>query len=175
MQLRRALPRVFAIAGASLLLLAVPRAVGADETPAAGRVPVVTRLVKLFLEREAAIDSAIRSGDGEALGNLLTDDFEMRTGARPAAPIPRTDWMREMLRTRDPGGGAEAMAVHDYGTVEVVSFAMSGKAGPIAVVDVWRATGADWKLAVRYASPAGTPEFPIPGAGATEPAIPKKY
>jgi hypothetical protein len=150
-------------------------ALAADERPASGSVPTVTRLVKLYLDREAALGDAIRSGDGSALANLLTDDFELRAGARAAAPVPRADWMQEVLRTREAGDSIDRMAVHDYGTVAVVSFTMNANAGPIFVVDVWRAEGPQPKLAVRYASPAGTSKFAIPGAGASEPEIPKKY
>jgi hypothetical protein len=148
----------------------------ADEPPTGGRVPTVTRLVKLFLEKEASLASAIRSADANALGALLTDDFELRTGARAASPIPRADWMRELLRTRDPGGDINGMAVHDFGTVAIASFTQGGAKGPLFVVDVWRGqAGGDWKLAIRYASPAGSPAFTIPGVGASGPEIPKKY
>jgi hypothetical protein len=67
------------------------------------------------------------------------------------------------------------MAVHDFGAVAVASFTQGAPRGPMLVVDVWRAQGADWKLAVRYASPAGSAAFAIPGGGAGEPEIPKKY
>ena len=33
----------------------------------------------------------------------------------------------------------------------------------------------EWKLAIRYASPAGTAAFPIPGGAAAQNTIPKKY
>jgi hypothetical protein len=148
--------------------------VAADEQQTGGRVSTVTRLVKLFLEKEAALGTAIRNADAAALGALLADDFELRTGARAATPIPRADWMREVLRTRDPGGDVGRMAVHDFGAIAVASFTQDAAAGPMFVVDVWRAQGADWKLAVRYASPA-SPAFAIPGADASEPEIPKKY
>jgi hypothetical protein len=45
----------------------------------------------------------------------------------------------------------------------------------VFVVDIWRQSGPDWKLAIRYAAPAGTQDFPIPGAGAPSTQIPKKY
>jgi hypothetical protein len=158
----------------SLLAIAVTPSLAADERPSGGRVPTVTRLVALYLDREAALGDAIRSGDGSALANLLTDDFELRAGARAAAPVPRAAWMREVLRTLDAGDNVRSVAVHDYGTVAVVSFAMNAKAGPIFVVDVWRTEGPEPKLAVRYASPAGTSQFAIPGAGTPEAEIPKK-
>ena len=155
------------------LVAAAMPSLAADERPTGGRVPTVTRLVKLFLERETAIGDAIRSGDAQVLASLLTDDFEMRTGARAATPVPRAEWMREVLRTRDGGQGIDRMAVHDYGTIAVVSFTMSGSAGPIFVVDAWRVQGSTPKLAVRYASPAGIAQFAIPGADAQEPEIPR--
>src|SRR5437773_11884802 len=65
----------------------------ADERAISGRVPTLTRLVKHFTEQEAALASAIRAGDASTAGNLLTDDFEMRTGATPANPIPRAEWL----------------------------------------------------------------------------------
>jgi hypothetical protein len=148
----------------------------ADEAPARSRVGTVTRLVKLFLDREAALATAIRSGDATSLGAMLADDFELRIGPRAANPIPRADWMREVLRTREPGGEAGRMAVHDLGTAAIVSFTQDGPSGPMFVVDVWRGQGgAEWKLAVRYASPVGASAFVIPGAGPEEKEIPKKY
>ena len=152
-----------------------PTSLAADERPTGGRIPTVTRLVKLFLEREAALGDAIRRADAPALGAMLTEDFEMRAGARAATPIPRADWMREVLAKRDGGGEIDRMAVHDLGTVALVSFTLGGPTGPIFVVDVWRAQGEAWKLAVRYASPTGTAQFAIPGAAAPESEIPKKY
>ena len=156
-------------------LLAASFSFAADEQATGGRVPTVTRLVKLFLEKEASLGAAIRNADTAALGGLLTDDFELRTGARAASPIPRADWMRELLRTRDPGGDISRMAVHDFGAVAIASFTQGAAGGSVFVVDVWRGQGTEWKLAVRYASPAGSPAFAIPGGSASEPDIPKKY
>jgi hypothetical protein len=164
-------------AAVALLLLAfvVMPSLAADERPAGGRVPTVTRLVALYLDLETEVNIAIRNGDGSALGNLLTDDFELRAGNRAAAPVPRAEWIREVLRTHEAGDSIEHMAVHDYATVAVVSFTMNAKAGPIFVIDVWRVEGPQSRLAVRYASPAGTSQFAIPGAGVPESEIPKKF
>jgi hypothetical protein len=147
----------------------------ADQPPAGGRIPTVTRLVKLFIDREATLAEAIRSGDEKRAQAFLTDDFEMRIGAMSANPIPRNEWLADMMRTRDPGEAATAMAVHDLNGTAIVSFTQSGGAGAIFVVDVWRSAGSDWKLAIRYAAPAGAAGFRIPGAGAIPPEIPKKY
>jgi hypothetical protein len=175
MGLVRALSLAIGIAAFSLLPLFASRASAADERPTGGQVPTVTRLVKLFLEREGAVSDAIHKGDAQSLAGQVTDDFEMRTGARAATPVPRSEWMRDVLRTRDGGDGIGRMAVHDYGTLAVVSFTMTAKAGAIFVVDLWRGQGDSWKLAVRYASPVGAPQFALPGASTSEPEVPKKY
>lgn len=140
-----------------------------------GRIPTVTRLVKLFLDREDALSAAMRAGDVASLERMLTDDFELRAGARAASPIPRTDFLGEVARHRPVSEAASSMAVHDIGSIAVVSFVQGDDAKrAVFVVDVWRQSGTDWKLAIRYAGPAGTPEFPIPGAGASSSDIPKK-
>ncbi len=149
------------------------RAAAADEAPS--RIPSVTRLVKLFLEREAALGDAIRAGDATALERLLADDFELRVGTRPGRPIPRGDFVRSLMQARDPGGAISAMAVHDLGGAMIVSYAQGNRGGQLFVVDVWRAHDGDWRLAVRYASSARDANTAIPGAIAVEPEIPKKY
>ena len=145
----------------------------AAEGPA--RVGTITRLVKLFQDKEASLASAVRNADGAALAKLLADDFELRTGARAANPVPRAQWMAELLRSRDPGGEIRGMAVHDFGSLAVASFTQDTQSAPIFVVDVWRRSGDAWQLQVRYAGPAGTTQAGIPGAGVAEPEIPKKY
>src|SRR5437764_14010070 len=94
------------------LLAWAASASAADERATGGRVPTVTRLVKLFTEQEAALASAIRAGDASTVERLLTDDFEMRTGAMPSNPVPRDERLSEMLRVRNPGDCATGMAVH---------------------------------------------------------------
>jgi len=59
-----------------------------------GRIPTVTRLVKLFLDREEMLSAAMRAGDMASLERTLTDDFELRAGARAATPIARADCPR---------------------------------------------------------------------------------
>lgn len=160
---------------AAAALVASAFAVAAQTGGASGRVQTVTRLVKLYLERESVLSAAIRGGDEKTLAGLLDDDFELRVASRAGAPVPRAEFVREALRTRDGGGEIGGMAVHDYGSVAVVSFALDGKSGTVFVVDVWRISGDSQKLAVRYASPAGSKSFAIPGAPAPESEIPKKY
>jgi hypothetical protein len=44
----------------------------------------------------------------------------------------------------------------------------------VVTVDVWKREGERWKLAVRYAGPAGTRAFPVTGASPEAP-IEKRY
>jgi hypothetical protein len=145
------------------------------QEPARTRAPTVTRLVKLFLDKESALGQAVRSGNAPALGAMLAEDFEVRAGPRAARPVPRAEWMDEILRKRDPGGEPNGMAVHELNGTAVVSFTQGHAGGALFIVDVWRGQGDEWKLAIRYASPAGSPSFTIPGVGPGEPEIPKKY
>src|SRR5438034_9591073 len=164
-----------AIVVAFAAIASTSAAPAADERPTGGRIPTVTRLVKLFTEREATLADAVRAGDQKRAQEFLTDDFEMRIGTASANPIPRAEWLADVIRTRNPGEGVTGMAVHDLNGSAVASFTQGRGANAIFVVDVWRAAGSDWKLAIRYAAPAGTAAFSIPGAGAMPPEIPKKY
>ena len=162
----------------AIALTAVLIAIISTSTPAADaptRVPTVTRSVKLFQERETALAEAIRAGDKSALAKLLSEDFELRAGARAGRPVPRDDYVSDVMRSRDGGGDIAAMAVHDLGETAIVSFTQGNRGGALFVVDVWRKGGGDWQLAIRYASPAGDARYAVPGAGAEAPEIPKKY
>ena len=153
-----------------------PSALAADVAP--GRVPTVTRLVKLFSELETTLATSIQSGNSAAAQKLLTDDFEMRVGAMPGNPTPRAEWLRQSIAKPGPSYRIEQMAVHDFGDTAVVSFLQAADAAASAknifTVDVWRRADGQWKLATRYAGPAGSSEFVIPGTS-TEPVIEKKY
>jgi len=127
------------------------------------RIPTVTRLVQQFSALEAALVNAVRTGDAATLERILTHDFEMRVGARPGAPIPRSDWIRRSLGAADASYGIEQMAVHAFGDVAVVSFlARRTPRRSLFITDVWVGAGSAARLAVRYAGPAD--DVPIPGA-----------
>jgi len=175
MRKRSALPFAF------LLVLASSFSMAADET-AQARIPTVTRWVKVFTERELALQSSARAGDEAALQTMLADDFEMRTGVMPANPTPKAEWIRQSLQQRDASFAIEQMAVHDLGDQAVVSFREASSTGAkrtpardIFVVDVWTRAGDEWRLAIRYASPAGSSDFVIPGATPESRIIQKKY
>ena len=126
------------------------------------RIPTVTRLVQVFSTLESELMVALQKGDSAVINQMLADDFELRSGAMPGTPMPRAEWLRN-----SHGQAAmpiEQMAVHDYGTTAVVSFLGKRRARQdVFMVDTWSKSGDIWKLAVRYASPAGDRRFSIPG------------
>lgn len=137
------------------------------------RVPTVTRLVKIFSTLENELMVAVQGGDRAAIGKLLSDDFELRSGAMPGVPTPRAEWLRHSQGLA--AAPIEQMAVHDYGSAAVVSYAWKqGQRHEIFVVDVWSKSGDGWKLSVRYASPGGDRRYSIPGAALDAPVIEKK-
>jgi hypothetical protein len=86
--LSRATPMRATIAVGAVLIaaaLTVAPRTAAAQTQAGGNVATVTRLVKIFLDKEQALGIAIRAGDSAVLQGLLTDDFEVRAAGPPAA------------------------------------------------------------------------------------------
>jgi len=158
--------RVFAV-----LLLAMatawslPHAVAGD----VGRIPTVTRLVHVFYGLEDQLAEAVVKRDHKAVAHLLSDDFEMRVNARLGSPVPRADWIHQSFAEPKLDSSFEQMAVHDYGSVAVVSFlwkvkaVKSGSIRDYSVVDVWRQGAGDPRLAVRYAGPVGAHPASVPG------------
>jgi Domain of unknown function (DUF4440) len=137
----------------------------AQPPPSASRIPTVTRLVKQFSELEAALVSKAHAKDVSALDDMLDPSFEMRVGAAPGVPVARDAWVREARASPREAPRIEQMAVHDFGTVAIVSFQAidpgaqaTGGAHARFIVDCWKRDGDAWKLAVRYRSdaPRGT-------------------
>ena len=124
-------------------------------------------------DEQGPVSVAAMLGQGDDVGE--PDRPALRALGGRDSEFERADWMREVLRMRDSGGDISGMAVHDFSAIAIVSFTQGAVGGPIFVVDVWRGQGADWKLTVRYASPAGSPTFAVPGGSVSQPEIPKKY
>jgi hypothetical protein len=146
---------------------------------ATGRVPTVTRLVRIFLDHEQALLRAQQAGAKSEFDRLLADDFELRSASKPGTPVARAEWLAAIAARPATDWAIEQMAAHDHGAVVVVSFLMRppvGKAGvaPIFVVDTWAQAGEDWQLKTRYAAPVGAAAA-VPGEPATSPAIVKRY
>jgi hypothetical protein len=140
------------------------------------RVNTMTRLVRLFLDREIALLRAQRDADRTAMSVLLADDFEQRVAAEPGAPVPRDAWLASALRRRPGETFFEQVAAHDYGIVAVVSFLLvpapvAGQSAepPSFVVDTWVRAAADWKLNTRYLAPSPSA---LPAAASGWPAAP---
>ena len=122
----------------------------------AGRIPTVTRLVKIFFELETTLANDASAGDKAALERMLDPAFELRDGSAPGAPVPRADWIGG---AQSRAGRVEHMAVHDLGDAALVSFrsvdeSKSRKAR--FIVDYWKRDGERWILAVRYSSEVAT-------------------
>jgi Domain of unknown function (DUF4440) len=149
---------------------------------APGHIPTVTRLVKLFMDLEGTLTTGLREGNAAAVDTMLAEDFEMRVASMPGNPTPRAEWIKLSLGKPASHFRIEQMAVHDLGDVSTVSFLQAGvapggrrePARDIAIVDVWKRAGDSWKLAIRYAGPAGSRDFVIPGASREAP-IAKRY
>jgi hypothetical protein len=152
--------------------------------PTRSHVVTVTRLVKIFLDQESRLLDALERRDRAALEGLLADDFEMRVGASPGAPIPRNEWLNAALATDAPDVSAylvEQMAVHEIDKLAIASFQLQaaepGRKGappPVFVVDTWERAGDTWRLRVRYAAPVAANSPRISGEAVIE-TIPKKY
>jgi hypothetical protein len=156
--------RWFRIACGAALLLGASDATGQAPTPG-GRVPTVTRLVRLFdgLENEAW--DAVHQKDRAALERFLADDFEVRRAASPGVPVPRAEWLGDALGSRDlPSFRLTQMAVRELGEVALVSFLLQeepeaqgqARRGGSFIVDAWIKMDGGWRLKARYTAPART-------------------
>ena len=161
----------------SVSMLAAPTVTSADGV---GRIPTVTRLVRMFSELEDNLTTAVAERNTQAVSKLLSDDFEMRVGVMPGNPIPRSEWIQQSFSEPKSSSVMEQMAVHDLGAIAVVSCSWrikptrSKTVRNIFIVDVWKRGTNDWQLAIRYADPAGKDDLPVPGTPANAPAFEKK-
>ncbi|HET9668152.1 MAG TPA: nuclear transport factor 2 family protein [Casimicrobiaceae bacterium] len=151
-------------ATAALAVVALAVAAPAFAQPS-GRIPTVTRLVKIFSELETRLVDSAHAADSMALDAMLDPGFEARVGDAPGTPIPRDEWMRLARASPETHPRLAQMAVHDFGTVAAVSFADTAMNPSRFIVDVWKREGDGWKLAVRYqgdvaATKAGTRRAP---------------
>jgi hypothetical protein len=154
------------------------RAAADSSASAPARVPTVTRLVKTFDELESRVDEAARTHDAAALDRLLGPDFELRSSVRPGVPLPRAEFIAQMLAKANEPARIEQMAVHDLGSTAIVSFAMRYGAGAanVFVVDVWSQAGGEWRLQIRYAGPGGIQAQPSEASAPSDSdTLPKKY
>lgn len=170
--------RILFLALLSTITVSMSAGVSAEE--GVGRIPTVTRLVSLFYQLEDELNGAVEKRDMSAVARLLSNDFEMRVGAMPGNPIPRATWIKRSFGEPKSTSISEQMAVHAFGKIAIVSFLWKIKAAKskmvheVFVVDTWRQQGGAWKLAIRYAGPAGQGDYPLPGVPIAKPAFEKK-
>jgi len=138
------------------IAVALCAGVSAQPAPQTGRIPTVTRLVKIFYELETELQTQARSADPAALEQSLDPSFEMRVGTSPGLPIPRDEWIRQARSAAAANRSIDQMAVHDLGAYAIVSFREvdpnAKSASQRFVVDCWKRDGDSWKLAIRYVS-----------------------
>ncbi|HMA30472.1 MAG TPA: nuclear transport factor 2 family protein [Casimicrobiaceae bacterium] len=164
------------LAAAAAACIAFPAAAQPIQAP--GRIPTVTRLVKVFYDLESRLVANLVARDAKAIDQALDPDFELRAGSVPGTPVPRADWIRQ-AQVNPSQASIDQMAVHDFGSVAVVSFRLVPAATPVAaaaqalfIVDCWKRDGDGWKLATRYLSNAAAPASAIPASAGT---IDKRY
>jgi len=126
------------------------------------RTVTATRLVVQFSDIEERLTAAMLHKDEAALSKLLSQDFEQWTPAPPGDPIPREEWLHNVLTafTLDSFRLSQ-IAVRTVDKSELVSFVLSRKAvcvgrdcgGNVFVVDLWQEQrNGTAQLLVRYIS-----------------------
>lgn len=173
-------PLILSLVTGLSLFGSLPRAHAADSGI---RIPSVTRWVHSFAELEKKLNVAMRTHDAQRLGLFLARGFEQRIAGEPGIPIPRADWLRQVLAEPDRNFGLADMAVHAYGKLAIVSYTwtlwpakqtQAPKKQRIFVVDSWRREHDGWKLAVRYAAPVGDLTERVPGGNPPHPLFEKR-
>jgi hypothetical protein len=143
------------------------------------QIPVVTRLVQIYSDYEQRLADAIIRKDTGEINRLIADDFELRSVNNIGVPTPRAEWIAQSLKEPSASISIAQMAVHDYGNIRIVSFAMkrtadNRQARGVAVIDVWMVSGESSVLKVRYSAIQRSPSIPVPGE--TQPQqIKKRY
>lgn len=162
----------------SVLIVFVTLAGAQDAAPTGGRqspghIVTRTRTVAIFSDLEERLMAAVQKKDQATLSALFADDFELRNASDPATPVPRDAWLAALTASDLRDFRISQMAVHLYDeTTAAVSMhywqnaLVEGKerASNAFVVDIWRKSGNDWKLAVRYCSSTAPPSSANPGA-----------
>jgi hypothetical protein len=157
----------------SCLLASALSAQAADTPPRNRTIPTVTLLVKTFSTIEGTMLDAAAAKDANLIGQMLADRFELRSAQAPAQPVPRDEFIAQLVKDGAFAGRVTQMATHEFGEVVQVSFMIvmdAVKTTPLAskifVVDTWKRVEGNWQLQVRYAAPADTSGKRVPGAAA---------
>jgi len=143
------------------------------------QIPVVTRLVQMYSDYEQRLADALNRRDTGKIDQLVANDFELRSADNIGVPTPRAEWIAQSLKEPSTSVSIAQMAVHDYGNIRIVSFAMKRTSGArqapgVAVIDVWMVSGESSVLKVRYSAIQRSPSIPVPGESQPQ-QINKRY
>jgi len=132
------------------------------------QIPVVTRLVQAYSEYEQRLTEAINRRDKDEIDQLVAPDFALWSANNIGDPVPRAEWLAQSLKEKPAAVSIGQMAVHDYGNIRVVSFAMTPTKGGrrkrgIAIIDVWMQSGEKSTLKTRYVAVQTRPSQRVPG------------
>jgi hypothetical protein len=147
------------VAALAAAAMTAPVLAADDSAPIVKRIGTMTRGTKVFGDAEEALVAALKDQDAAALERLVAPDFEQRTQGAPGTPVPRADWIKQGPGNVAHSSGIRDIAVHDYGDINVVSFAWTREPPQATafVVDVWQRKpggGDAWQLSTRYLSTA---------------------
>ena len=121
--------------------------------------------MELFAKLERGWVEAVQKKDGAAMDAILAPEFMFWTSENPENPMPRADFVQNMLTGYDIRSFRHrTMAIRAFLGVAVVSFVESeheiveGKnhGGDRFIIDLWEVNHEKWQLAARYVSVAGT-------------------
>ena len=126
--------------------------------PLSPRIITATRQVNTFTALETQLLKAVQSKDESALKNLIGDDCMIEMP--DADPLPGDDWVSSVLGKNFSlkSFTVRQLSVLDLGDSAIVKFDRVQQAtykgqpenGESFVVDVWKKSGDNWKLANRY-------------------------
>lgn len=154
------------LALAAAILQVPPLAFAQPKEPGGRRIVTTTRLVSKFSDLEEQLTRAIQHKDEARLSKLVSEDFEQWTPAPPGDPVPREEWMHNVLTASTlQSFQIRQMAVHTAGDTAVVSFVQTERAictgrdcsGSSFVVDLWQQDKDAAQLLVRYESKLSGP------------------
>jgi hypothetical protein len=126
----------------------------------------------MFSKLEQQWTNAMQQKNKAALERFLSEEFEQWTPTPPGAPLPREEWVHDILDAFTLHSfQIRQMAVRMVGETAVVSFVQhqhaecKGKdcSGESFIVDLWQQHGDAWQVVARYTSPIQShPKSPHP-------------
>jgi hypothetical protein len=105
-----------------------------------------------FGKLEARLHDALRARDRRALETLLAKDFELRDISNPSELMLRDEFIEKAKQGSAVACGVEQLMPRLWSDTAVISFVCTSSSGGDTrlAVDVWRKSGAVWRLAIRY-------------------------